>query len=262
VKISVVTPSLNQGRFIGDAVESVLAQAGSGEIEHIIVDGGSTDATHDVLSRYPHLNVLRDEGLGQSHALNIGFRAATGEMIGWLNADDRYAPGAFRAALHAFAEHEDAGIVYGNARVIDETGDVIDEIRSGHFDLEGMLNGINPIPQPAVFIRAEILQRVGLTDESLHYVMDFELWLRAARATRLLWIDATLADFRKHPESKTVSQTHAFWPEKRAVARAYGGPFFSQDWRQHALNRSYPRLLIASLLRRGLKPRKRFRTLG
>ena len=257
MKISVVTPSLNQGRFIGDAIESVLAQDGSGEIEHIVVDGGSTDATHDVLSQYTHLNLLRDQGLGQSHALNIGFRAATGQVIGWLNADDRYAPGAFRAAMHAFTEHAEAGIVYGNARVIDETGAFIDEIRPGHFDLERMLNGINPIPQPAVFIRAEILQRVGLLDESLHYVMDYELWLRAARATRLLWIDATLADFRKHQESKTVSQTHAFWPEKRAVARAYGGPFFSEDWRLRALNRTYPRLLVASLLRRAVGGRER-----
>jgi glycosyltransferase involved in cell wall biosynthesis len=111
---SVVTPSLNQGRFVGAAIESVLAQEVP-DVEHIVVDGGSTDETHNVLARYPHLIVLRDEGRGQSQAVNLGFRAASGDVIGWVNADDCYVPGAFDGARRAFAKHPDAGFVYGNA---------------------------------------------------------------------------------------------------------------------------------------------------
>src|SRR6266498_6086013 len=158
---SVVTPSLNQGRFVGAAIESVLAQDVP-DVEHIVVDGGSTDETHDVLARYPHLIVLRDDGRGQSQAINVGFRAASGEVIGWLNADDCYAPGAFEGVRRALAEHRDAGIVYGNAEYIDETGAVVEVVRAGPFDLERLLNGVNAIPQPAVFMRASLLEQVGL----------------------------------------------------------------------------------------------------
>ncbi len=246
---SVVTPSLNQGRFVGAAIESVLAQDVA-DVEHIVVDGGSTDETHDVLARYPHLTILRDEGRGQSQAINVGFRAASGDVIGWLNADDCYAPEAFAGARRALDEHSDAEIVYGNAEYIDESGAVVDEVRAGPFDLDRQLNGVNAIPQPAVFMRASLLETIGLLDERLHYVMDYELWLRASRVTRLVWVDETWAQFRQHGESKTVGQFAAFWPEARAVARAYGGPFFSEAWRLRTLNRTYPKIALRRVLRR------------
>jgi glycosyltransferase involved in cell wall biosynthesis len=249
---SVVTPSLNQGRFVGVAIESVLAQEVP-DVEHIVVDGGSTDETQDVLARYPHLIVLRDEGHGQSQAINLGFRAASGEVIGWVNADDCYLPGAFEGVRRGLAEHPDAGIVYGNAEYIDETGAIVDEVRAEPFDLERLLNGVNSIPQPAVFMRAALLERIGLLDERLHYVMDYELWLRASRATRLVWVDETWAQFRQHGESKTVGQFAAFWPEARSVARAYGGPFFSEAWRRRTLNRTFPKVALDSLRTRVLR---------
>src|SRR6266545_3064249 len=249
---SVVTPSLNQGRFVGAAIESVLAQDVP-DVEHIIVDGGSTDETPDVLARYPHLVVLQDDRRGQSHAINIGLRAASGGVIGWVNADDCYVPGAFEGARRALADHPDAGIVYGNAEYIDETGAVVGGVRSGPFDLERLLNGVNAIPQPAVFMRAELLERVGLLDERLHYVMDYELWLRASRVTRLVWVDATWAQFRQHGDSKTVGQFASFWPEARAVARAYGGPFFSEAWRLRTLSRTFPKIALDSLRTRVLR---------
>lgn len=256
--ITVVTPSLDQGQFIVDAIESVLAQSETaGLAEHIVVDGGSTDGTHELLARYPHLTVLRDEGRGQSPAVNMGLRAASGIMIGWLNADDRYLPGAFEGVRRGFEEHPAAGVVYSNAEAIDESGTVIGEIRSGPFDLQRMLNGRNNIPQPSVFIRASLLDRIGVLDESLDYVMDFELWLRASRVTRLVWIDEAWAQFRMHSESKTVSRAYAFWPEKRAVARAYGGPFFSEEWRSRTINRHYPGRALESLWRRAIGRRSR-----
>jgi glycosyltransferase involved in cell wall biosynthesis len=249
---SVVTPSLNQGRFVGAAIESVLAQEVP-DVEHIDVDGGSTDETHNVLARYPHLIVLRDEGRGQSQAVNLGFRAASGDVIGWVNADDCYVPGAFDGARRAFAKHPDAGFVYGNAEYIDETGAVVDEVRAGPFDLQRLLNGVNTIPQPSVFMRASVLERVGLLDERLHYVMDYELWLRTSRVSRLVWVDETWAQFRQHGESKTVGQFASFWPEARSVSRAYGGPFFSEAWRRRTLSRTFPKVVLDSLRARVLR---------
>jgi GT2 family glycosyltransferase len=227
----------------------VLAQR-MPDVEHLVVDGGSTDETAAVLGRYPHLTILRDDAQGQSRALNQGFRAASGEVIGWLNADDCYLPGAFAGALRALEEHPDAGVVYGNASMIDEHGVTVSEIRSGPFDLGRQLNGINGIPQPAAFIRASLLEQIGLLDERLHYVMDYELWLRAARVTRLVWVDEVWAQFREHEGSKTVGQWSAFWPEARSVARRYGGPFFSQAWRTRTLNTAFLKMKIRSIGRR------------
>jgi glycosyltransferase involved in cell wall biosynthesis len=244
--VSVVTPSLNQSEFIADAIESVLAQQ-IPELEHIVVDGGSTDRTLDVLARYPHVKLLRDSGRGQSRAVNIGLREAEGEVIGWLNADDRYVPGAIASALAAFDREPTAGVVYGNAQLIDERGAVLGEIRSGPFDLRRQLNGINGIPQPAAFIRAWVFDRVGFLDERLDYVMDYELWLRAARVTRLVWVDETWAQFRSHLGSKSVGRWEAFWPEARAVARSYGGPFFSEAWRLHTLNTAFVKMSLRRL---------------
>src|SRR5206468_5280232 len=136
----------------------------------------------------------------------------------------------------AFEREPDAGIVYGNAELIDAAGRVTAAIRSGPFDLDRQLNGINGIPQPAAFIRASVFEQIGYLDERLHYVMDYELWLRASRATELRWLDATLAQFRVHDASKTTSQWHGFWPESRRIARAYGGPYFSRGFRVRYLN--------------------------
>jgi glycosyltransferase involved in cell wall biosynthesis len=249
-RVTVVTPSLNQGEFIAAAVESVLAQA-IPDLEHIVVEGGSTDGTIDVLNGFPQLKVLQDDGRGQSHAVNIGLRAAAGEVIGWLNADDRYLPGAIAGALAVFERHPEAGVVYGNAELIDEHGAVFDRIRAGSFDLRRQLNGINGIPQPAAFIRASLLGEIGLLNEDLHYVMDYELWLRAARVTQLVWVDEAWAQFRSHPASKSVDQWGAFWPEARAVARSFGGPFFSEAWRLHTFNSAFVKMSLRRLARGG-----------
>ena len=228
--LSVVTPSLNQGRFIEDALDSVLKQPG--EVEHIVVDGGSTDETASVLARYPRVRVLRDPGIGQSHAVNIGLRAARGELIGWLNADDRYVAGVFDSVRAAFDANPNAGIVYGNARFVDERTGTTDVPRLGPFDRELLLSGVCRIAQPAAFIRRSLFDQVGLLDESLKLAMDFEFWLRASDVASLVWVDEVWADFRIHPDSKTGAGYRQFWPERRGVSRAYGGPFFSTDLRQ------------------------------
>jgi glycosyltransferase involved in cell wall biosynthesis len=242
-KISVVTPSLNQGRFLRDALQSVVDQ-NYPRVEHIVVEGGSQDDSVEVLNEYAHYgHVCLIEAVppqGQSHAVNIGFRAATGDVIGWLNADDRYCPGAFAEAVAALAD-PGADLVYGSWEIIDEEGRFVSAFEAGPFDLDQFLNGVTSIAQPTVFFRRSLLERIGYLDETLHYVMDFDLLLRAARVTTFQRVDATLAQFRHHSNSKSMAQARRFYPEGRRVARRHGGPFLSTAFRRHYVSPLLPR---------------------
>jgi glycosyltransferase involved in cell wall biosynthesis len=249
--VSVVTPSLDQGRFLADAIESVIAQ-GYEPVEHLIVEGGSTDETESVLDRYrDRITVIEERPrLGQAHAVNLGFQAARGEIVGWLNADDRYVPGAFRTVVQAFADAPEIDVVFGNWEEIDTEGQVVERYRARPYDTAEQLQGINLVAQPTVFVRRPLFERIGYLDESLHFVMDYELWLRASRVTELRWLDSTLAQFRIHDASKTTSQWLGFWPESRRVARAYGGPYFSRGFRLRYLNFAYAKEVGGRALRR------------
>jgi glycosyltransferase involved in cell wall biosynthesis len=249
--ISVVTPSLNQGRFLADALDSVIAQ-NYPAVEHIVVEGGSTDETAAVLDRYarwPHIHVIEDvPPRGQSAAINVGFRTAKGEIVGWLNADDRYCDGAFASAVEAL-EDGDAALSYGDWQLIDENGAVVKSFVAGSFDRREQLNGLaTRFAQPTVFVRRELFESVGYLDESLDYVMDLDFWLRATRTSEFLYVHRTVAQFRHHPDSKTVSEAKEFYAERRRVSRAHGGPFFSSALRRHWLEAVLGRRLAAHLI--------------
>jgi glycosyltransferase involved in cell wall biosynthesis len=238
--ISIVTPSLNQGRYLADALDSVIAQHHP-SVEHIVVEGGSTDETTTVLERFAsrsHIRVIRDvPPRGQSAAVNVGLRAAKGRIIGWLNADDRYCDGALAAAVEAL-EHGEAMLCYGDWQVIDEDGAVVRTLAAGEFDRREQLDGLSTrFAQPTVFYRRELFDAIGYLDESLEYVMDIDLWLRATREHELRYVHRTLAQFRHHPESKTVSQGDRFYAELRRVSRVHGGPFFSSALRRRWLQK-------------------------
>lgn len=237
-RISIVTPSLNQGDYLGDAIESVIRQDYP-HVEHLVVESGSTDSTSAVLEHYSscdHLRVIQDiPPRGQSHAVNVGLRAATGQIIGWLNADDRYSEGALEAAVEALLVGQ-GDLAFGHWDVIDAKGDVVDSRHARPFDLTEQLNGINRVAQPTVFFRRSLLDTVGYLDESLDYVMDYDLWLRAARVTRFILVDRVQAQFRLHSQSKTVRAAQEFYSETRHVARRNGGPFFSTAMRRERLS--------------------------
>jgi glycosyltransferase involved in cell wall biosynthesis len=239
-RISIVTPSLNQGPFLGDALESVIAQEYA-DLEHIVVDSGSSDETRSVLEEYAarsgHIRVIDDiPPRGQSAAVNVGFRAAGGEIVGWLNADDRYCAGAFSAAVAAFA-NRDATLVYGDWDTIDESGNLLMSHVAGKFDFREFINGVTNIMQPTAFFRRTLFDQVGYLDEDLHFGMDYDLMLRAARAGEVVYVPQTLAQFRFHATSKTSAQRDRFYPEFRRVARRHGGPFFSAAFRRRCLER-------------------------
>jgi len=213
-KISIITPSLNQSKYIEEAILSVMNQAYD-NYEHIIVDGGSTDDTLEILGRYSFrsdkLKWLSEPDQGQSDALNKGFRMATGDIVGWLNADDRYLPGCFYKVAEVFANNPDVDIVYGDYRFIDEQGKVFKLRKEIDFDLF-ILKYLHVlyIPSTATFFRRWVIDEGNFLRLDLHYAMDYEFFLRLAlKGYRFLHVPEYLADFRWHPESKSSKAARA-----------------------------------------------------
>jgi glycosyltransferase involved in cell wall biosynthesis len=222
--VSIVTPSRNQGRYIREAIESVRAQTHS-PVEHIVVDGGSTDGTLNVLREYDGLRWISEPDRGQSHALNKGFALASGDVLGWLNADDAYEPHAVAGGVAALAG-TGAGLAYADVTRVDDDGVNPRRIRSRpEFDLWTELNLGCGIFSPAVFFTRGALDAAGGFDESLHMTMDYDLWLRIGKVLPVHRVDDVWGIQRMHAESKTAVAD--FWPERIAVSRRHGGRLVS-----------------------------------
>lgn len=220
--VSIVTPSLNQGRFIRDTVESVLSQDYP-RIEYLVMDGGSTDNTLEVLRGYGDRLTWRSApDSGQADAVNAGFRLTRGTILGWLNSDDTYRPGAVTAAVEHFTAHPDAAAVYGNAYYIDHHKTIIGAYPTEDFSMSRLAETCM-IGQPASFIRRDALEAVGMLDPTLRYCMDYDLWIRLARGHRIDRIDQFLASMRRHPHTKSFSETDQMFREIAAVVkRSFG----------------------------------------
>lgn len=210
--ISVVTPSHNQVNFIGDALRSVQLQNYL-NCEHLVIDGMSTDGTVDLLrdltAHRDQQNVfwVSERDSGQSEALNKGFRQAKGEIIGWLNSDDRYRAGCFEHIVRAFEDNPEVDIFYGDYVIVDEVGKILQirrEIEFNEFVL--LYHRILYIPTTATFFRRRIFEERNWLDENLQYAMDLDFFIRlSARGYRFKHIPHLLADFRMQPNSKTCS---------------------------------------------------------
>lgn len=218
--VSIVTPSLNQGAYIEDAIRSVLEQDYA-RIEHIVVDGGSDDGTVETLERYDHLHWVSEPDRGQAHALNKGFRLATGSIFGWLNADDLYLPGAVSAAVSALRD-SGCALVHGGWRQIDAEGRTIRDVPAVPFDLRRQLEVANRVAQPGAFFTREAYLAVGGIDESYRYAMDFELWLRLGERFPVCNVEQVLGAYRYHATSKTVAEPKGFVAETWRASRTHG----------------------------------------
>ena len=224
--VSVVTPSLNQGRYLREAIESVRAQTYA-PIEHIVVDGGSTDETLGILESCEGLRFGSEPDTGQSNALNKGFALAHGQILGWLNADDGYLPDAVAQGVAALQE-TGAGLVYADVTRIDDDGSNPRRIRlRPQFDLWTELNDGCGIYSPAVFFTREAFEQAGGIDESLHLTMDYDLWLRIGKRFPAQHVDAVWAIQRLHAGAKSLVQYDEFWPERLLVSRRHGGRLVS-----------------------------------
>jgi glycosyltransferase involved in cell wall biosynthesis len=206
-KISIVTPSYNQSQFLEQTIDSVLCQ-NYPNIEYIIIDGGSTDGSVDIIkkyNRYLHYWVS-ERDRGQTHAINKGLETATGDILTYLNSDDLYLPGAFEFVAEYFNNNPEIKFIYGNIQIIDEKGNIIKRKKQPPFDyIMGCMLGFGHIiDQPAAFWQREIYETVGPLNESYHYSMDEEYWLRIANRFKLEHIEKTLAQFRWHSLSKSI----------------------------------------------------------
>ncbi len=207
IKISVVTPSLNQGRFIEETILSVLEQRYE-NFEHIILDGGSTDQTLEILRKYPHLCWVSEPDEGQTPAINKGFRMSTGQVFAYLNADDLYRPGAFRAVAEVFRGDPTTAIVIGDCDGIDGESRLTGEHRARLERYEDLLRYWEwgnrfCVPQPATFLHRRVLEDVGLFDERYDLAMDYEMWLRAGARYPFTILHRTVAAFRVTDQTKT-----------------------------------------------------------
>lgn len=206
MKVSIVTPSYQQGQFIERTLHSVASQSAPGlEIEHVVFDGGSTDNTVEILERFrPQVSWISKKDNGQTDAVNQGIRATDGEIIGWLNSDDIYYPGVLSRVVDYFNAHPEIDVVYGMADHIDLEDFAFESYPSEAWDLE-RLKETCFICQPALFLRRRVVHEHGLLDESLDYCMDYEYWLRIGKAgVRFAYLKEKLAGSRLYSENKTL----------------------------------------------------------
>jgi glycosyltransferase involved in cell wall biosynthesis len=218
--VSVVTPSYQQGRFIGQTLESIRNQSYQ-PIEHIVRDGGSTDETIQVLkSAGSSVRWTSAPDGGQTEALNHGLADARGEILGWVNSDDYlYRNAVARAVEVMMATGADA--VYGRCLLVDENGKEIGFYHTEPFSYHALLTR-NIIAQPALFFRRAMYERFGPLDESLRFSMDYEYWLRCSREAKFVYVPELFAGYRIHTRAKTTTAARAQAAEANRFRFRYG----------------------------------------
>ncbi len=222
MKISIVTPSLNQAQFIEDTILSVKHQEFR-ESEHIIIDGGSTDGTVEVLRKYPHLRWISERDTGQSNAINKGFRKATGDILAWLNSDDYYDRHIFSEVADYFENHPDCFFLYGNITYVDESKKELFQVAGAGISYRKLLSNPDLVRQPSCFWRREIIETIGYLDETLHVVMDYDYLLRIGKRYEFHYVNRNLSFFRSYPQGKTSSLAKRQIMELRSVMNAHAG---------------------------------------
>jgi len=260
--VSIITPSYNQVRYLEDTIQSVIQQDYP-NVEYIVIDGGSSDGSLEVIEKYQDNLAwwVSEPDQGQADAINKGFRKAKGDIIAWLNSDDLYLPGAISSAVELFQNNPDSGVIYGNAVSADADGRLLNELR---FNSWGTLDFLqfNIICQPAVFMKRSFVEKVGYLDPTYHFFLDHQLWIRLSRETKFVHQPEIWAVSRYHQDAKNVtlaSESGAEvirimdWAEKESDLAAIIGKNYHQIWAG-----AYQ--MIARYLLDGNKPGKAFRT--
>jgi glycosyltransferase involved in cell wall biosynthesis len=243
-RVSIVTPSFNQGKFLEETIRSVLLQ-GYPDLEYIIIDGGSSDGSLDIIRKYESWLAYWEStpDRGQAHAINKGWEKSRPGVWAWLNSDDLYLPGTVTASIAEIAKNPGTGIVYSSAAFIDEHGNLTKRMydaRRLEPGIERMKHWIRwPIPQPTVFVKSSLVKKHGPLDENYHYAMDYEWLVRLTRKERPLFIDEIRALYRIHDSSKTGG-----WEKTRT--------FFRDECRKANLKNAtiYEKIFLAGHYRR------------
>jgi hypothetical protein len=253
--VTVVTPNLDQGRFLRHAVDSVLQQDYP-HIDYLVVDGGSTDESLEVLRSYgSRLRWISEPDTGQASAINKGFRDARGSILAWINADDALADGAVTRVVEAFSDRPDLGLVYGNGTILDEDGVVTGPFEFIEpFSLWRLLYNLDYILQPAAFFRRSAFEDAGGLDEGLHFGMDWDLWIRLAAVSEVQYLDAELGCSREYGETKTSTGGWRRIRELCGIARRHTGRSWTPGTKLYALDALHRKLraTLPPALHRGL----------
>lgn len=215
--ITVVTPSFNQGKYIEATINSVLNQTYK-NFEYIIVDGLSNDNTREILNKYNNnskIKIIIEKDKGQSDAINKGFKLAKGEVVGWINSDDLLKLDTLESIASEYMKNKNASVFYGDIDVIDDDGNYIRTTKANNINYNWLLN-VNPdITQQGSFYNTKYVRDVGYLDESIHFTMDYDLWLRLLKISDAVKINKVLGEFRVQPNSKTFTSGNGlkFWKD-------------------------------------------------
>ena len=222
-KISIVTPSYNQGQFLEETILSVISQDYP-NIEYIVIDGSSSDNSVSIIKKYEHhiSYWVSENDRGQSHAINKGLKRATGEIVNWLNSDDLLAPAALKIVAKAFIKNQESDFYYGDYSIIDNVGRELFTRKNAPYFKLSLLYGRQLSCQPAVFFKYALLDRIGYLDENLSFCVDLEFWTRAVKkGSKFYQIKKTIAKARLHNNSKTARQQQVLHEEHKAIVRKY-----------------------------------------
>ena len=236
--VSIITPSFNQAKYIERTINSVLSQDYK-DIEYIVIDGGSTDDTLEIIEKYADkLSYwVSEKDFGQTDAINKGFSKAKGDIIAWINSDDTYMPGAVAQAVAYLEANPEVGLVYGDANFIDENDNVIGKFPARQTDYKRLRQGYVHVTQQAAFFRKDVWDKVGPLDPSFYFAMDYDLWVRIAAIAPVVYLPRLWANFRLHSDAKTISADDRCWPEMLRVHRRNGGSWFSIIYAKYCIRK-------------------------
>lgn len=224
-KISIVTPSFNQGVYLEKTIRSVLLQ-GYPNLEYLIIDGGSSDQSVDVIRKYESWVDfwVSEEDRGQSHAINKGLEKSSGELMGWLNSDDYYLPGALFKVAMAYLEDPSVGAIYGQGHIVDGSGAIEYTPKLACVTRESLFGWCfgNDFMQPSCLFTRKAWETSGPIDESLNFALDVEYWIRIAGKFKFKAIEDVLSISLSHPLAKTTSMRDRSHAELAVVCMRYG----------------------------------------
>ena len=231
-RISIVTPSYNQGAFIEQTIRSVLDQEYP-DLEYIVIDGGSNDNSVDIIRKYSDAltSWVSEPDRGQSHAINKGFAQASGDIFGWLNSDDRLEPGCLEVVADAFMRNPETGVFVGHGRKVDTAGETVYYKKPDELTFErlcGWMNGGN-FMQPSCFFRRSAWESAGPLDEDIHIAMDVDLWLRMIKKVEFRPIDRLLSSAVAHEAAKTTADINRMVVDCSLVVARAGGDRFVRE---------------------------------
>ncbi len=256
LRVSIVTPSRNQGEYLAECLTSVRVNLAP--IEHIVIDGASTDSTKELLASAHQGRWISEPDHGQTDAINKGLAMTSGEILSYLCADDFFESGALDAVIEAFSRNPKADIVYGDGYFLEGDSGWKRLKKAGAYSYDRLRRG-NFLIQPSVFFRRRVYEKFGPLNANLQFCMDHEYWLRIGKDSKWHYLEKPLATCRLHADAKTSSQLAKAWDEARDMQKTYGmvlRPTLQALW-MRILGQHYyllKRRIFASIGRKKLTP--------